>query len=297
MMGVLGKTLSEFARNPAIRFHHLPNGEPHVHEKVSAKSHPGHRVIAVCGKGGVGKTAFSALAAHSLMHREDAGRLLVIDADPAFGLAYALGLPTEPNIAAVREALLAAARSGSVADEREMARELDYLVFESLVETDGFAFLAMGRSRDLGCYCAVNDLLRDAVELLVREFDTVLIDGEAGLEQINRQVVASVDDLIVVSDGSLRGLHTVTSVVELAREHELVPQNRVHLVLNRQEGDPDLALLQGASVPKLLGVIPADSEVAAFDRAGSPLTGLAHDNPASHAVWHIVDRLMHAGAS
>ena len=256
------------------------------------KSHPGRRVIAICGKGGVGKTAFSAMAAHALMHREDTGRLLVIDADPAFGLAFALGLPTEPSIATVREALLAAARSGSVEDEHEMARELDYMVFESLVETDGFAFLAMGRSKDLGCYCAVNDLLRDAVELLVDEFDTILIDGEAGLEQINRQVVASVDDLIVVSDGSLRGLQTVSSVVEMACEHELVPRDRIHLVINRQEGELDLSLLPEENAPALLGTIPADAELAAFDRAGNPLTKLPHDNPAAHAVWHIIDHLV-----
>ena len=296
-MAVLGKTLSDLMMSPAVHFHHLPNGEPHVHEKVSTKSHPGRRVIAVCGKGGVGKTAFSAMAAHALMHREDAGRLLVIDADPAFGLAFALGLPTEPSIATVREALLSAARSGNVEDEREMARELDYMVFESLVETDGFAFLAMGRSKDLGCYCAVNDLLRDAVELLVDEFDTILIDGEAGLEQINRQVVASVDDLIVVSDGSLRGLQTVSSVVEMACEHELVSRDRIHLVINRQEGQLDLSLLPAERAPKLLGAIPADAELASFDRAGKPLTGLPHDNSAAHAVWHIIDDLMSANAS
>ncbi|MBR5260406.1 MAG: AAA family ATPase [Eggerthellaceae bacterium] len=295
-MAVLGKTLSDLMMSPTVHFHHLPNGEPHVHEKVSAKSHPGRRVIAICGKGGVGKTAFSAMAAHALMHREDTGRLLVIDADPAFGLAFALGMPTEPNIATVREALLSAARSGDIEAEQDMARELDYMVFESLVETDGFAFLAMGRSRDLGCYCAVNDLLRDAVELLVGEFDTVLIDGEAGLEQINRQVVASVDDLIVVSDGSLRGLKTVTSVVELAHEHELVPQDRIHLVLNRQDGEVDAAALQGEGVPELLGAIPADAELAAYDRAGEPLTKLPHENAAAHAVWHVIDHLMFKSA-
>lgn len=285
------KTLDDLANNPAVHFHHLPNGEPHVHEKVIAKSHPGHRVIAICGKGGVGKTAFSAMATHALMHREDAGRLLVIDADPAFGLAFALGLPTEPNIATVREALLSAARSGNEEVEREIARELDYMVFESLIETDGFAFLSMGRSRDLGCYCSVNDLLRDAVELLVEEFDTILIDGEAGLEQINRQVVASIDDLIIVSDGSLRGMKTVSSVVELAHEHDLVPQDHIHLVINRQDPQSDVHF-EPDNIPNLLGAIPADSELASYDRSGEPLTKLPHDNAASHAVWHIIDHLM-----
>ena len=163
-----------------IRCHIMPNGEPHIHEHFTAVSHPGHRVIAVCGKGGVGKTAVCALMTHALLHRPDTGRLLVIDADPALGLALALGIQPERTIASVRDELLAAATSGSAQSEREIAGKLDYLVTQSMVETDDFAFIAMGRSHDLGCYCSVNDLLRDALELLVREFDTVLIDGEAG---------------------------------------------------------------------------------------------------------------------
>ncbi len=290
MPSILTRSFSLLA-NPTIHCHRLPDGQPHVHPKVCTKSHPGHRVIAICGKGGVGKTAFSALATHALLHRADTGRLLVVDADPAFGLALALGLETDRTIAHVRERLLAAARGTSQEAEQEIAQNLDYLIFESLIETDEFAFLAMGRSQDLGCYCSVNDLLRDAMEVLAQEFDTVLIDGEAGLEQINRQVVASVDDLIIVTDGSLRGQRTVDSVVAMAQEHALVPNDRIYVVLNRQDKDPANAY-DTTQIPRLLGSIPADSELAAFDRAGTSLLTLPSDNPASHAVQHIIDHLV-----
>ena len=275
------------------RRHIMADGRPHVHENhaASAGPHPGHRAIAVCGKGGVGKTAFSALLAHALMHRADTGRLLVIDADPALGLALALGVEPAKTIGSVRDALLDAASSGSAQAERDIAEKLDYLVFESLVETDDFAFLAMGRSRDLGCYCSVNDLLRDSIELLAGEFDTIVIDGEAGLEQINRQVAASIDDLVIVSDGSARSQRTVETIWDMARVNNVVAAGSIDLVLNRQAPGAPVAPLRDGVTPRYLGSIPDDGALSALDREGASLLGLSHEGPAARAVRDICARL------
>ena len=67
------------------------------------------KVIAVCGKGGVGKTALTAMLTRQLKKRADTGRLLVVDADPALGLLYALNVETDKTIGAVRDKVLAAA--------------------------------------------------------------------------------------------------------------------------------------------------------------------------------------------
>lgn len=279
-------------KHPAVHFHMMPDGQPHVHEHYTARTHGAHRVIAVCGKGGVGKTAVSALAAKVLARREDVGRLLVIDADPAFGLALALGIKPDKTLASVRDELLDAAQSGSSAAAREMADKLDYLVFESLIEQDGFAFLAMGRSHDLGCYCSVNDLLRDAVDMLAQEFDTIVIDGEAGLEQINRQVVAALDDLVIVSDGSNRGARTIETLWDMAQENKLVAREHIFIVLNRQEPGARVAALREDVTPHILGEVPADDDVSRADRAELPLVDLPDGNAAVRAVAHLIDHLL-----
>lgn len=284
-------TTLSFIDHPAVRFHMLPDGAPHVHEHFNAASHIGHRVIAVCGKGGVGKTAVSALMTHALARRYATKRILVIDADPALGLALALGIEPEHTLASVRDSILAAAQSGDPVAERDIAEQLDYLVFNSLIECDGFAFLAMGRSRDLGCYCSVNDLLRDAVEVLAQEFDIILIDGEAGLEQINRQVVAALDDLVVVADGSNRAARTVETLWDMAHENELVSPHHIFMLLNRQEDASNVVPLREDVRPHLLGTIPADDDLAAADRAETPLLALDPDNPALHAVEHALEHL------
>ena len=107
-------------------------------------------VIAVCGKGGVGKTALSALMVKLLLARAGA-RVLAIDADPAVGLAAALELPVQSTIDDVRQRLIADldAKRGSTrppgSDRTGVLRRLDYQVLEALVERENLAFLAIGR--------------------------------------------------------------------------------------------------------------------------------------------------------
>lgn len=265
---------------------------PHVHDRFQAPVHPGHRVVAVCGKGGVGKTAFTAMLARACVRSGSCGRLLVVDADPAFGLALALGVDVACTIGEVRERVIRTAQEGSRAAEAELAARLDYLVLESMVECEDFAFIAMGRSDSLGCYCSVNDLLRDAIQLLAQDFDTVIIDGEAGLEQLNRQVLAGIDDLVVLTDGSSRGQRTVELLERIAIDESMVDPDRISIVVNRPLVDEEhLRTAKERAGSRFLGVVPLDVEVARLDAAGLSLEGLSPESSAAHAVWHIADKL------
>ena len=135
------------------------------------------RLVASCGKGGTGKTAFTSMMTKVLLDSGKAGKLLLIDADPAMGLPLALEVNVKRTMGQIREEIIKAARGTKEEEKRRVTQMLDYMTFEALNEVDGFALLAMGRTETLGCYCPVNSILKDTISTLSKSFDTILIDG------------------------------------------------------------------------------------------------------------------------
>jgi len=253
---------------------------------------PWKKLLAVCGKGGSGKTALVALMTKRLI-QDSRTRLLVIDADPTMNLAGVLGLRPERTVNDIRERVIREARTAGRPEKEQLARSLDYLLFEALMEADRFSFLVMGRPESLGCYCPVNDFLRDGIETLAKSYDAILIDGEAGVEQINRQVMRGVDTLLIVSDLSSRGLQTAALIKSVLDAHpEVFRVRQAGLVLNRVS-DPRVRTAEAAARTglELFGVLPEDEAIARLDMAGVPLLDLPDDTPAFLAVDPILDRI------
>jgi len=232
-------------------------------------------ILAVCGKGGAGKTVVSALLSRAII-RSGGGPLLLVDADPAGGLGAAIGERAARTLADVRNGLVAAARTSGRSEALRLAEQVDYLLLEALVERRDYSFLAMGRPLEQGCYCPVNTLLREAIDALAASFAVVLIDAEAGLEQINRQVTRRLTMALAVVDGSRRSAETARVIAEM------VGRGRVRAILNRAPRDT-----HGAALPEglpLAGTIPEDVTVACYDRGGRPLWELPDENEAVEAA-------------
>lgn len=248
------------------------------------------RIVSVCGKGGTGKTALTAMMTRALVDSGRAGKLLVIDGDPALGQLSALGVRPRRTMGQVREEIIRTAHQGGREAKSALAEQLDYLVFEALGEMDGFALLAMGRTETLGCYCPVNTLLRRTIETLGDSFDTILIDGEAGLEQINRQVVRRLDTLMIVSDATARGVETAAVIRDMVEREHIIDCRRMGIVFNRVAGSDDVLRAAAERIGVgLFGMVPQDERVAAHDLVGRPITELPADSPAQVAVRRIVE--------
>ncbi len=240
------------------------------------------RVIAACGKGGVGKSVFIAACTRALTNEDF--RVLAIDADPAMGLSQLLGMGrSTPTLGGVRDRLIGEARASKT--KGELAQAFEYMLAESLVETAGFSFLAMGHSRVKGCFCPVNRLLRDAVEALAENYDIVLVDAEAGLEQVYREVMRHVDYLTLLIDGSVRSVRAAAELAESAKELEM--RCDIGAVFNRVDGAArSCGELQDAGIP-LWGTLPDDEEIRENDRNGKSIFELSADSPILEGVRKI----------
>jgi len=251
---------------------------------------PSKRLIAVCGKGGTGKTALTAMMTKVLLESHHAGKLLLIDADPAMGLPNALGVKVRRTIGQVREEIIKTARRGEKEEKVQLADMLDYMILEALNEMDSFALLAMGRTETLGCFCPVNDLLRGAIETLSKSFDTIIIDGEAGLEQINRQVIRRVDTLIIVSDATSRGMQTAALIKRMVQNDRVIQCEKMGLVFNRVQGNEELLKQLAQEIGlEVFGYIPQDEKIAYYDLIGRPIIELPA-SPGLAAVHNIVEK-------
>ncbi len=222
-------------------------------------------VIAVCGKGGAGKTTVSAFLTRLLLERAEA-RVLAIDADPAAGLAASLGFIPRITVDDVRTRFIGEVEAGTGGDMAEVVASLDYRLFGALEERGRLAFLAIGRPEKEGCYCRVNDLLKDIIASIADNFDYVVIDGEAGVEQINRRVMERVTHFLIVSDESARGMAVAKTLLDVARE--AVRFKNAGFIQNRAAvagGSGGSRIPEGL---RLLGRVPEDVALREHDVRG-----------------------------
>lgn len=244
-------------------------------------------ILAVCGKGGVGKTSISAMLVRHFS-RDPKNRVLAIDADPAVGLATALGIDVGKTVDDIRNELIRRVTSGEAPGRAEMLSMLDYEMFSALRERENLAFLAIGRPEKEGCYCQVNHILKDVIASVAENFDFVVIDGEAGIEQVNRRVMETVTHLILVSDASTRGINvacTIKSVAETA-----VGYQRAGLIFNRIRDAAEYSRLTIPAGIDCLGWLPEDDSIRETDIQGGSILYLA-DTPAVRSMEKCLEAL------
>ena len=249
-------------------------------------------IIAVAGKGGTGKTVIASLLLKFLTEN-GRGRVLAIDADPATCLPSTLGVTVKKTIGDVREEI---ASPSQVYFSKEMPTDMliEYKIEEIMVNTPRFSILAMGHSEGPGCYCLINDMLRHFIDKLSSRFSTILIDCEAGLEHLSRRTTRDVDTLLVVSDPTKRGIDTASAIKNLAEKLQ-INVRRIYLVVNKVTEDEDvqqvLPELVKNSGLELVGIVPEDANIRAFDLVGKPIIELPADSKAVVAVKEIFEKV------
>lgn len=234
------------------------------------------KIIAVAGKGGVGKTSLCSAIVRELVEAFPGKRILAIDADPAVGLSTALGVHVEHTIDDIRNEVIQTSERGEYRQAIEVLNEARFRIFDTMVECDGFAFLAIGRPEAAGCYCSVNSYLKEVISMLANDFDYVVIDGEAGIEQINRRVMEKVTHLVLITDPSRKGTQVIETIKRVA--DELVMYDRCGAIINRVT-DPAMIPYIHIEGTEILACIGSDSQHAANDIRGLSVFDLPADAP------------------
>ena len=234
------------------------------------------KIIAVAGKGGVGKTSISAAFVRLLAETYPNKRILAIDADPAVGLSTALGVEVRETLDDIRKGIVASVEDGAPREAIELLSEARYRIFDPMVESRAFSFLAIGRPETAGCYCKVNAYLKEVIHLLANDFDYVVIDGEAGIEQINRRVMEKVTHLVLITDPSRKGTQVIQTIRRVA--DDLVMYDRCGAIINRVT-DPAMIPYIHIEGTELLACIGSDSLHAANDIRGLSVFDLPADAP------------------
>ena len=251
-------------------------------------------VIAIAGKGGVGKTTLTGLIIQYL-GKKGKGPILAVDADANSNLNEVLGVEVESTLGDVREEVARAEMSKTNPIPAGMSKA-DYMEFkfdDALIESDDYDLLVMGRTQGKGCYCFVNGLLQAQLQRLQKNYPYIIVDNEAGMEHISRGVLPSMETAILISDCSRRGVQAVGRIAELIKECDMHPK-KMGLIINRapggvlNAGTKEEIEKQGLT---LLGVVPQDENVYDFDCQGSPIVDLPEDSPVRKAIEEIIDRM------
>ncbi|MFH1046184.1 MAG: AAA family ATPase [Candidatus Omnitrophota bacterium] len=243
--------------------------------------------VAVCGKGGTGKTTFTALFIQQLLKAHQDKSVLAVDADPNANLDQALGVRSEESIVGIVDEI--SKNPSTIPSGTTKDRYLQYRLQEAVVEGKGFDLLVMGRPEGPGCYCFVNNLLRTLIDKLSKGYDYLVIDNEAGMEHLSRRTTRKIDTLFVVSDYSIVGLRSAQRILELVKELDIqVKQKR--LVINRAPENAGALKkeIEKIAIP-LAGVIPHDEQVMAISVKNADLSALSEKSKAAQAVRKIYE--------
>jgi CO dehydrogenase maturation factor len=246
--------------------------------------------IAVAGKGGTGKTSVASLIIRYLRYSKQTP-ILAVDADPNANLGDSLGLSVNETVGSI----ISNFNEEKIKIPAGMTKEL-YLeskLNEVLVESRGVDLLTMGRGEGAECYCYPNLVLRKFMDSLAGNYACLVMDNEAGMEHLSRRTTENVDELLLISDHSVKGVRTVARIRDLVSELKLAIK-RLSIVINF--APPSLDPLITGELERLgiepAGTIPSDEGIYHNDLEGRSLLDLPDSSQAVQAVNHLMDRLL-----
>lgn len=249
--------------------------------------------IAVSGKGGVGKTTFSALLIRTL--NEQGKHVLAIDADPDANLAGAVGIADAESIVPISEMKdlvyeRTEAKPGSIGGFFKLNPRVDDLPDALSARLGNIKLMRLGgvKKGGSGCICPESTLLRALItHIVLARNEVVVMDMEAGIEHLGRATAQAVDKLLVVVEPGRRSIDTAEHIKILAAGIGL---KNIALVGNKIRSDKDIAFLKKHLADfTFLGFLPYDDALVEADVKG--ISPFDVDTSAKAIVVEMIGRI------
>lgn len=244
------------------------------------------KIISFSGKGGVGKSTLLILMLKFILETKKYKNILIIDADPDANIGDIIGkeITFRETVGGKMASLKEQIQKRQIPLDVSKDQIIESEVFDALLEMDDFDILEMGRGEGSGCYCSVNNALKRIIDVLAKNYDIVLIDAPAGLEYFSRKTGQDVTDLIIVTDPSKMGFHTMERIIEVSKDVELDFEN-ILIIGNRFPKDLENLIIE--RVEKLhennvrfLGSLPNDEEISKMNLVGENLLTISSNSRA-----------------
>jgi CO dehydrogenase maturation factor len=246
--------------------------------------------IAVAGKGGSGKTSVSSLIIRYLK-KNGKGPILAIDADPNANLGESLGLEVKQTVGVILNNF----QGEKISIPPGMTKEayLEYKLNEVIVEEKGLDLVTMGRGEGAECYCYPNVILRKLIDTMTGNYAYTVMDNEAGMEHLSRRTTQNVDELLIISDHSMKGVRTVARIRDLVSELKLVVKRQSVIInLTPASLDPTITEELARMGVDPVATIPFDEEIYQYDLKLKSLLDLPDTAKAVRAVDDLMTGLL-----
>lgn len=231
--------------------------------------------IAVCGKGGAGKSTVTALLAHSMVALGYSP--LVIDTDDSNeGTAAKLGIDELPLPLMDASGRFSIGASGDVGWMNRDPLAIAEIPGDYLAENDGIKFMSIGKIENpfQGCSCNLGEVTKSLMQNLAPgEREVVIADQDAGAESFGRGVEQGCDMVIIVIDPSRDSLLLAERMKFMS---EGIGIRRIRVIMNKVAGKKQFKYLRSYLNERdirWLGVLSVDEDLAFANLMGDQIVG------------------------
>ncbi|MCR4394627.1 MAG: P-loop NTPase [Dehalococcoidales bacterium] len=248
--------------------------------------------IAVCGKGGSGKSTVAALLAREMERR--GFRVVVIDSDESnSGLYRMLGFtsPPEPlmELLGGKKGVKQKMSQPNLFGESEIG--IADIPERYILRRDGLFMVAIGKIMQSleGCACPMGVLSREFLKKLKLENrELAVVDMEAGVEHFGRGVETSIDRILIVVEPPLESIEVARKIHKLATE---IGVKKVLAILNKipsEELADRLKMILQENHFQVIGSLEYDQEIFKASLEGR----IPEEGSAVSEIRRIADRIV-----